>query len=157
MSSHDRNGLENNAESKPHTTEASQIFSPIVPSENVTDSNNDAPHPPLELTATVSDPEKDGQGNAEQQPDTLVRRVTTELGPPIVVPRLQRRGLLGQITLLAEVGNPKTYSRRVKWFITFVVAMAAVVAPLGSSIIFRKEDPGCSEPWSWKKMLTLTL
>lgn len=151
MSSHDRNGLENNAESKPHTTEASQIFSPIVPSENVTDSNNDAPHPPLELTATVSDPEKDGQGNAEQQPDTLVRRVTTELGPPIVVPRLQRRGLLGQITLLAEVENPKTYSRRVKWFITFVVAMAAVVAPLGSSIIFRKEDPGCSEPWSWKK------
>ncbi|KAL3470541.1 major facilitator superfamily domain-containing protein [Aspergillus californicus] len=56
--------------------------------------------------------------------------------PPIVVPRLKRRGLLGQITLLEEVENPKTYPRNKKWFITFIVAVAGSVAPMGSSIFF---------------------
>ncbi|KAL2009874.1 hypothetical protein VTN00DRAFT_5681 [Thermoascus crustaceus] len=53
-----------------------------------------------------------------------------------VVPRSKRRGLFGQFTLLAEVENPKTYPRKTKWFITFVVAVAAAAAPLGSSIFF---------------------
>ncbi|KAI9373839.1 major facilitator superfamily domain-containing protein [Aspergillus egyptiacus] len=56
--------------------------------------------------------------------------------PPKVVPRLKRRGLFGQITLLAEVENPKTYPRNQKWFITFIVAVAGSVAPMGSSIFF---------------------
>ncbi|KAL2866637.1 MFS transporter [Aspergillus lucknowensis] len=55
---------------------------------------------------------------------------------PIVVPRLKRRGLFGQITLLEEVENPKSYPRNKKWFITFVVAVAGSVAPMGSSIFF---------------------
>jgi Na+/melibiose symporter-like transporter len=53
---------------------------------------------------------------------------------PVVVPRLKRRGLLAQLTLLEEVENPKTYSRNKKWFITFVVAAAGSVAPFGSAI-----------------------
>lgn len=56
---------------------------------------------------------------------------------PIKVPRSQRRGLFARLTILAEVENPKHYSRRVKWYITFVIALAAVAAPLGSTIIFR--------------------
>lgn len=56
----------------------------------------------------------------------------------IVVQRSKRRGLFGQLTLLAEVENPKTYTRRKKWFITFIVSVAGVVAPMGSSIFFRK-------------------
>ncbi|KAL4788201.1 major facilitator superfamily domain-containing protein [Aspergillus varians] len=56
--------------------------------------------------------------------------------PPRVVPRLHRRGLFGQITLLEEVENPKAYPRNKKWFITFVVAVAGSVAPMGSSIFF---------------------
>lgn len=67
-----------------------------------------------------------------------VQRVSTELGPPVPVPRRKRRGLFGQFTLIAEVENPKTYSRKIKWFLTFVVAMAAVAAPMGSAIFFRK-------------------
>ncbi|KAJ6083937.1 hypothetical protein N7486_010737 [Penicillium sp. IBT 16267x] len=63
-------------------------------------------------------------------------RQSTELGPPIVVPRLKRRGLFGQLTLIAEVEDPRTYSRKMKWFITFIVATAGVLAPLGSSIFF---------------------
>lgn len=57
--------------------------------------------------------------------------------PPVKVPRSQRRGLFGRFTILAEVEEPKHYSRRKKWFITFVIALAAVAAPLGSAIIFR--------------------
>jgi len=65
-------------------------------------------------------------------------RMSTELGPAVVVPRLKRRGLLGQLTLVAEVENPKTYPRRMKWFITFIVAVAGATAPMGSSVFFRK-------------------
>lgn len=61
------------------------------------------------------------------------------IGPgPTVVPRLKRRGLFGQFTLLAEVENPKLYPRKTKWFITFIVAVAGATAPMGSSIFFRK-------------------
>jgi len=67
-----------------------------------------------------------------------LQRVSTELGPAVKVPRLKRRGLLGQFALVAEVQNPKTYSRRMKWFITFIVAVAGAAAPMGSSIFFRK-------------------
>ncbi|KAL5361382.1 major facilitator superfamily domain-containing protein [Aspergillus floccosus] len=59
-----------------------------------------------------------------------------EYDPPIVIPRLKRRGLFGQFTLLAEVDNPKAYSRKKKWFVTFIVAVAGITAPMGSSIFF---------------------
>lgn len=59
-------------------------------------------------------------------------------GQAIKVPRAKRRGLLGKFSIVAEVGEPKDYPRRTKWFITFVVGMAALAAPLGSTIIFRK-------------------
>lgn len=65
-------------------------------------------------------------------------RQLTELGPPVKVPRLKRRGLFGQMTLVAEVENPKTYPRKMKWFITFIVAVAGATAPMGSSVFFRK-------------------
>lgn len=55
---------------------------------------------------------------------------------PVKVPRSQRRGLFGRFTILAEVKEPKHYTRRIKWYITFVVALAAVAAPMGSAIIF---------------------
>ena len=57
---------------------------------------------------------------------------------PIKVLRSKRRGLLGRFSLLAEVEEPKDYRRGTKWFITFVIAMAAVAAPLGSAIILRE-------------------
>lgn len=65
-------------------------------------------------------------------------RMSTELGPAVAVPRLKRRGLFGSFTLVAEVEDPKTYPRRMKWFITFIVAWAGATAPMGSSIFFRK-------------------
>ncbi len=59
----------------------------------------------------------------------------------IKVPRAQRRGLFGRFTIVAEVTEPKHYPRGTKWFITFVVALAAVAAPMGSAIFFRKAHP----------------
>lgn len=82
----------------------------------------------------------DNQGNAEVGDDPenntspVVRRITTELGPPVTVPRLKRRGLFAQLTLIPEVENAKTYSRRTRWFLTIVAAVGGVAAPLGSSI-----------------------
>lgn len=68
-----------------------------------------------------------------------LEKMQSESNPEAVkVPRAQRRGLFGRFTIVAEVTEPKHYPRSTKWFITFVVASAAVAAPLGSAILFRK-------------------
>lgn len=68
-----------------------------------------------------------------------LEKMQSEPTPEAVkVPRAQRRGLFGRFTIVAEVTEPKNYPRSTKWFITFVVASAAVAAPLGSAILFRK-------------------
>lgn len=82
-------------------------------------------------------------GHAEKKSGTKERDIETaenevEDPKPVKVPRSQRRGLFGRFTIVAEVEQPKHYSRRIKWYITFVVALAAVAAPMGSAIIFRK-------------------
>ena len=74
-----------------------------------------------------------------ENPPRLERQLT-ELGPPVKVARLKRRGLFGQLALESEVENPKTYPRGMKWFITFVVALAGATAPMGSAI-FLRESP----------------
>ncbi len=56
---------------------------------------------------------------------------------PVKVPRAQQRGLFGRFSILAEVEEPKHYSRRVKWYITFIVALTGAAAPMGSAVIFR--------------------
>lgn len=65
---------------------------------------------------------------------TVQQTTTTDLGPAIVVSRLKRRGLFAQLTLVPEVENPKTYSRKTRWFLTIVVAAAGATAPMGTSI-----------------------
>lgn len=82
-----------------------------------------------------------GAENDEEKMDKeaqQLQRQSTELGPAIAVPRMKRRGVFGQLTLVAEVEDPKTYPRKMKWFITFIVAVAAAAAPMGSSIFFRE-------------------
>lgn len=69
-----------------------------------------------------------------------LERQSTEIGAPIKVARLKRRGLLGQLALVAEVENPKTYPRKMKWFITFIVAVAGATAPMGSAIFYRESS-----------------
>ena len=62
--------------------------------------------------------------------------------PPVEVPRSERRGLFGRITFIPEVVEPKHYVRSTKYFITVVIALAGIAAPLGSAIIFRKSSLG---------------
>lgn len=80
---------------------------------------------------------EDEEKHADEEVRPPPHRQSTDLGPAIVVPRLNRRGLFGQFTLVAEIENPKTYPRKMKWFITFIVAVAAAAAPSGSAIFFR--------------------
>ena len=70
-----------------------------------------------------------------------LERIQSEPPPPAIkVPHAQRRGLFGRFTVVAEVTEPHHYPRFTKWFITFVIACAAIAAPLGSAILFRKPD-----------------
>jgi hypothetical protein len=57
-----------------------------------------------------------------------------DLDAPIV-PRHLRRGLLARFALVPETTRPTRYPRRTKWLLTFVVAMAAAAAPIGSASI----------------------
>jgi hypothetical protein len=76
-------------------------------------------------------------------PRPSISRSTSASRDPVKVPRTQRRGWLGTFTILAEVVEPKDYGRKVKWFITFIVAFAAAAAPLGSAIFFRTYASRC--------------
>ena len=93
----------------------------------------------------------------QKEKDVEAARVTTNASSivqaPVKVPRSERRGLFGRFSILAEVEEPHHYSRRIKWYITFVIAMAAVAAPLGSAIILRANS---SLRLSLKGMLTVS-
>lgn len=80
--------------------------------------------------------------DVEIQTDVLHRTVTPKQ-PTVKVPRARRRGLFSRFALVAEVTNPYDYPNNVKWFITFIVAIAGAAAPVGSAIIFRRfnNDP----------------
>ena len=67
---------------------------------------------------------------AQQRSDGLAKKA-----PLRIVPRSQRRGLLGRFGLIAEVENPRDYSNRTKWILTTVVAFSGVCAPLGSTVL----------------------
>lgn len=76
----------------------------------------------------------------EENEDLELEPVTTSTSvhpPPITVSAKYRRGLLAQLALLPEVEEPKHYPRKTKWFITFIIAVAAMAAPMGSAIFFR--------------------
>jgi hypothetical protein len=49
-----------------------------------------------------------------------------------VIPRTKRRGLFAQLVIgIPEIDDPVQYPRRVKSFIVFIIAMAAIAAPMG--------------------------
>jgi multidrug resistance protein len=56
-------------------------------------------------------------------------------GPAIKIPRHERRGILANLCIVAEVDDPYAYSRKKKWTITFIIALAGAAAPMGSSLV----------------------
>jgi multidrug resistance protein len=101
-----------------HTHHKQEDAISITPSHASTSSDH-SPKPPSPTT---------------KRPPSLAR--TTSVTPDaILIPRSQRRGLLARFTLIPEVSNPYHYTRRTKWFLTFIVAFCAMGAPMGSAIV----------------------
>ena len=69
-------------------------------------------------------------------------RVSTWAKTACVVPRSERRGLLGRFAIIAEVESPHEYKNSTKWMITAIVALAAAAAPMGSGIFYRESRTG---------------
>lgn len=120
--------------------------------------DRDAEHKGRPVAADSSDDEDheaiDRPGLEREVPDTLDPEKTTSRPQSRhassfddtetdIVPRAERRGLLGRYTLIPEVHRPYKYKNSTKWMITTIVALAAAGAPMGSSIFMRE----CS---SWK-------
>ncbi|CAF9915250.1 MAG: hypothetical protein HETSPECPRED_002341 [Heterodermia speciosa] len=97
-------------------------------SERERDAHSSAPST-LREDASQPQSEKDVESN---QAGSSAESV---LPSAVKIPRSKRQGLFARFCLLAEVEEPKHYPRRTKWFITFIIALAAAAAPLGSSII----------------------
>jgi hypothetical protein len=82
-----------------------------------------------------SSPEKRDVEAQADRPNLLRTTTTSSRRSVRKVPRSQRKGLFGRLTLLYEAEEPKDYPRPIKWWITSLIACAAVTAAMGSSII----------------------
>lgn len=51
-------------------------------------------------------------------------------------PRKERRGLLAQLTLVPEFRDARDYPMALKSFIVFIIAVAGLIGPMGTSIVF---------------------
>lgn len=85
---------------------------------------------------------RDDGADIEIAGDVLQRTITPKR-PLIKVSRSDRRGLFSRFALVAEVTEPYDYKDSTKWFITFVVSIAAAAAPIGSAIILRMYYLSC--------------
>ena len=71
----------------------------------------------------------------ESQTEKDTSRKEEDLPQIEIVPRHLRRGLLSRFAIVPETPKPTLYPNKTKWIITFVVALAAAAAPMGSASI----------------------
>ncbi|KAK0638824.1 major facilitator superfamily domain-containing protein [Cercophora newfieldiana] len=64
------------------------------------------------------------------------RRASSFAKTATVVPRSERRGLFGRFSIIPEIDRPYDYTRKTKWAITAIVALAAAASPMGSGIFY---------------------
>lgn len=119
------------------------------------DGPDKAPKSPKEQEQTLGQAKRDsGSSDIHSSIDTInPGPVEGEVQPPrgsnsrasstrsralSIVPRPQRRGLLGRLAFIPEVDQPHHYKNKTKWLITAITACSATAAPLGSAIFFRK-------------------
>lgn len=87
----------------------------------------------------------DATAHPAQRPNrTQSRTSSTRSRALTIVPRAKRRGLFAQFCIIPEVERPYDYSRKTKWTITLIVALAAAGGPLGSNLLYRKYLVPCS-------------
>lgn len=92
-------------------------------------------------TPSQREPSPRTSTTVEQDDPNRAASVTSDFGVCEPVPKGQRRGWLARFAIIAEAEEPKSYPRRTKWIITFIVAVAAAAAPMGSSIVLRMICP----------------
>lgn len=74
--------------------------------------------------------------DAEPAPaEANVEQVQSTKQPLVKVPRAKKRGLFARFAAIPEVTEPYHYPNKTKWLITFIVAIAAAAAPVGSAIV----------------------
>ncbi|KAL2873170.1 hypothetical protein SGCOL_011681 [Colletotrichum sp. CLE4] len=90
-----------------------------------------------------ADSERDGEVDGERDPSagdaparTRSRASSTRSRALSIVARSKRRGFLARLTTIPEVDNPYNYTNKTKWTITLIIALAAAVSPMGSSIFY---------------------
>ncbi|EHK24273.1 uncharacterized protein TRIVIDRAFT_71648 [Trichoderma virens Gv29-8] len=101
--------------------------------EDESEPHHDALVPTVSL-ATAAQPISDATG--QEAGRSRSRASTTRSKTLNVVPRSQRRGLLGRLAVVPEVDRPYDYKNSTKWGITLTIALATAAAPLGSSIFY---------------------
>ncbi|UKZ80321.1 hypothetical protein TrVFT333_008079 [Trichoderma virens FT-333] len=101
--------------------------------EDESEPHHDALVPTVSL-ATAAQPISDTAG--QEAGRSRSRASTTRSKTLNVVPRSQRRGLLGRLAVVPEVDRPYDYKNSTKWGITLTIALATAAAPLGSSIFY---------------------
>ncbi|CDR46406.1 CYFA0S23e00672g1_1 [Cyberlindnera fabianii] len=78
---------------------------------------------------------QDNQGTGEQL-KTSTTRASILTDTTLRRPRDKRRGLLAQFSLVPEFKDARDYPDGLKNFIVFVIAIAAMIGPMGTSIVF---------------------
>lgn len=86
-------------------------------------------------TTTTTSGHDDEQASRNPAPPAALSRTTSVSPEAVIVDRKNRRGLLGTLTIIPEVENGYHYTRKTKWFITAIVALCAMGAPMGSAIV----------------------
>lgn len=89
-------------------------------------------------TGVPVDPETAAAAAAGSPGRAQSRASSVRSRPLAIVPRSQRRGLFASLVVVPEVERPYDYSRKTKWTITAIVALAAAGGPIGSNLMYRK-------------------
>ncbi|KAK5112728.1 hypothetical protein LTR62_003826 [Meristemomyces frigidus] len=95
-----------------------------------------ASHMTIDSQQTEHDDEAHDHQVPPHRPRSRARSTSRSVRPEAIkVPVGERRGMLARFCVFAEVTEPYDYTRRKKWMITFIIACAGAVAPMGSSLI----------------------
>ncbi|KAH9821978.1 Major Facilitator Superfamily (MFS) transporter [Teratosphaeria destructans] len=115
---------------------------PFVKSENAFEvidrgrANSPESHVSLDSHATLPEEGHDHQVAARHRSHSRAKSTRSSVKQDAVkLPMAERRGLLVRLCVMAEVDNPYAYTRRKKWTITFIIAVAGAAAPMGSSLV----------------------
>lgn len=101
-----------------------------------------------------SDNENTANENNNKDPvfdDNSIKKTTTKLSKAVtslsvkfdkskVVPRGQRRGILANLSIIPEYENARELPNNIKYLIVLIIAICAIVGPMGTSILLPAID-----------------